>query len=128
MPVLQGFTVREYVSHLDQYEDRLSRGMWVGVGSVCKRQGDIALIIDILSAIKERRPDLRLHGFGVKTTALWSPTIRRLLYSADSMAWSHAGRHADHKRIRAGNAAPRSWSQNDWRRAEEFYQRILDNR
>ena len=43
-------------------------------------------------AIKRERPDLRLHGFGVKTTALASSVVRDCLYSADSMAWSYAAR------------------------------------
>ena len=35
---------------------------------------------------------MRLHGFGIKLTALSSVTVRSLLYSSDSMAWSFAGR------------------------------------
>ena len=35
---------------------------------------------------------LRLHGFGIKFHALQSPTVRELLHSSDSMAWSFAGR------------------------------------
>jgi len=92
MPVLQGWTVRDYQNHVHDYGKRLERYAWVGVGSVCKRQGAIGLVEDILCSIKEVRPDLRLHGFGVKVTALESPLIRRLLYSADSMAWSFAAR------------------------------------
>lgn len=94
MPVLQGWTVEDYVSHLRQYGDRLTPGMWVGVGSVCKRQSNIETIRAILRAIKAERPDLRLHGFGVKLTALKDPEVRSLLHSADSMAWSyHARKH-----------------------------------
>lgn len=63
MPVLQGWTFRDYTNHLDAYGDRLSPGMWVGVGSVCKRQSSVAVVEDLLSAIAEVRPDLRLHGF-----------------------------------------------------------------
>lgn len=63
MPVLQGFALGDYLRHIDMYGDRLTRGMWVGVGSVCKRQGNVAVIEDLLFAIKEVRPDLRLHGF-----------------------------------------------------------------
>ncbi len=63
MPVLQGFSVDEYLSHIHQYGARLTPGMWVGVGSVCKRQGDAAVIEELLTAIKGARPDLRLHGF-----------------------------------------------------------------
>jgi hypothetical protein len=111
MPVLQGYTVAEYLDHLARYGDRLSSGMWVGVGSVCKRQGKPADVIAILGAIKRARPDLRLHGFGVKITSLARPEVRHLLYSADSMAWSKAARSQG----RNGN---------DWREAEAFRCRI----
>lgn len=92
MPVLQGFAPQDYVNHIRQYGRRLPVGCWVGVGSVCKRQGDPRAIVSVLSAIKRERPDLRLHGFGVKKTALTHPYIRSLLSTADSMAWSFAAR------------------------------------
>lgn len=93
MPVLQGWAVEDYVRHLRAYGDRLKPGMWVGVGSVCKRQGRPEVTVAILEAIKAERPDLRLHGFGVKYTSLAHARIRELLYSADSMAWSFAARY-----------------------------------
>lgn len=92
MPVLQGYEPQDYVSHLRQYGERLVPGAWVGVGSVCKRNGDPRSIAGVLLAIRRERPDLRLHGFGLKTTALGSGLIRAMLYSADSMAWSFAAR------------------------------------
>lgn len=107
MPVLQGYSPTEYVSHIAQYRTRLALGMWVGVGSVCKRNGDVAAIEGVLTAIQRARPDLRLHGFGLKTTALRSGLVRELLHTADSMAWSFAAR-------RQGRNA------NDWREAARF--------
>lgn len=107
MPVLQGYHPREYVWHIDMWGDHLPFGAWVGVGSVCKRNSDPATIRAVLLAIKAERPDLRLHGFGVKRTALASPTVRQLLYSADSMAWSYHAR-------RNGRSA------NDWHEARRF--------
>ena len=68
MPVLQGYDPDEYVSHIRQYGDRLASGAWVGVGSICKRNSSPCLILDVLMAIKIERPDLRLHGFGLKIT------------------------------------------------------------
>jgi hypothetical protein len=87
-----GLFARSYAAHLDCYGEFLTPGQWVGVGSVCKRNGNPDQIEDILLAIKTQRPDLRLHGFGIKFHALQSPTVRQLLYSSDSMAWSFAGR------------------------------------
>lgn len=92
LPVLQGYWPEEYVSHIRQYGDRLKKGQWVGVGSVCKRNARINEIEAVLMWIKRERPDLRLHGFGVKKTALASSVVRECLYSADSMAWSYAAR------------------------------------
>lgn len=92
MPVLQGYQPGEYVEHLRMYGPRLAVGAWVGVGSVCKRNGDPARIAEVLLAIKRERPDLRLHGFGIKKTALESGLVQSLLRTADSMAWSYAAR------------------------------------
>lgn len=92
MPVLQGYAPSDYVAHLEAYGDRLTPGMWVGVGSVCKRNGNPESVLGVLFAIKRARPDLRLHGFGVKQTSLSHPGVRSCLHSADSMAWSFAAR------------------------------------
>lgn len=92
MPVLQGYQPGEYVEHLRMYGPRLASGAWVGVGSVCKRNGDPARIAEVLLAIKKERPDLRLHGFGIKKTALESGLVQSLLCTADSLAWSYAAR------------------------------------
>lgn len=94
MPVLQGWTPEDYGRHVAAYGDRLKPGMWVGVGGVCKRNGsgDTAITRHILKAILSVRPDLRLHGFGLKLTALADADLVDMLHSADSMAWSFAAR------------------------------------
>ena len=107
LPVLQGYTVADYLRHIDMYGDRLAHGAYVGVGSVCKRNVNVGEIETILLAIKRKRPDLRLHGFGLKATALSSALVRDALHSADSMAWSFAAR-------RQGRNA------NDWREAARW--------
>jgi hypothetical protein len=86
MPVLQGYEPHEYVKHLADYGDRIGFGDWVGVGSICKRNANASSIEAVLLAIKTARPDIRLHGFGIKRTALLSPVVWDLLYSADSQA------------------------------------------
>lgn len=100
MPVLQGYAPAEYVRHLEMYGDRIVHGAWVGVGSVCKRNGNPKAVEAVLSAIKKARPDIRLHGFGIKLTALASARVRKLLHTADSMAWSFSAR----KQGRDGNS------------------------
>lgn len=92
MPVLQGYSPQSYVDHICAYGPRLAHGAYVGVGSVCKRNANPSSIAQVLAAIKAERPDLRLHGFGVKTTALAYAEVRDNLHSADSMAWSFAAR------------------------------------
>jgi len=111
LPVLQGYRASEYVAHMHQYGDRLTKGMWVGVGSVCKRNSKPKEIEEIVKAIKTVRPDLRLHLFGVKVTALRSEVVRDLAYSSDSMAWSFSAR-------RQGK------DPNDYREAQRFTQRV----
>jgi len=98
MPVLQGYAVADYVRHVEQYGNRLSRGMWVGVGSVCKRNSSPSSVAEILRAVRSVRPDLRLHGFGLKTTALQLADVRDRLHSADSMAWSYRARFSGRDR------------------------------
>lgn len=92
MPVLQGYYPSDYVRHLATYGDRLTNGAWVGVGSVCKRNSSPGAVEDILHDIKRVRPDLKLHGFGLKKTALQNDGVRGMLESSDSMAWSFAAR------------------------------------
>jgi len=88
MPVLQGYEPEEYAKHVQDYGSSLKQNAWVGVGSICKRNSNPESIIDVLNAILEIRPDLRLHGFGIKKTCLQDSAIRDRLFSADSMAWS----------------------------------------
>ena len=111
MPVLQGYDPDDYARHALAYGDRLVLGAYVGVGSVCKRNSHPQAIVAVLKAIHHARPDLRLHGFGLKTTSLAVKEIRDHLESADSLAWSFAAR-------RQGR------NQNDWREAATFADRI----
>jgi len=111
LPVLQGYAPQDYVNHLKMYGKRLIEGAWVGVGSVCKRNSNPASIEAVLMAIRLARPDLKLHGFGVKLTALQNGFIRQSLDTADSMAWSFAAR-------KQGRNA------NNWREGARYAQQI----
>lgn len=111
LPVLQGFAPEDYVRHIAMYGERLAHGQWVGVGSVCKRNGDPRAVAAVLLAIRQARPDLKLHGFGLKTTALADPLVRSMLHSADSMAWSF-------------NARKNGRNANDWREAVRWVSSI----
>jgi hypothetical protein len=111
LPVIQGWHPADYAAHVRQYGALLRHGAWVGVGSVCKRNTEVGAIEAVLRAILTTRPDLRLHGFGLKLTALRDAAVRSLLHSADSMAWSFAAR-------REGRNA------NDWREAQAFNESV----
>ena len=111
LPVLQGYAPDDYVQHLRMFGDRLTPGMWVGVGSVCKRNGNPYAIENVLLAIHKERPDLMLHGFGLKKTALSSGIVWKLLHSCDSLASSF------HERMNGR-------SPNDWRAADIYAKEI----
>ena len=111
MPVLQGYRPEEYATHVRAYGSALTPNAWVGVGSVCKRNSTPEAIVAVLEAILCVRPDLRLHGFGIKTTALLDPRIRAMLASADSMAWSYAARRQNR-------------DANDWHEAERYIAKV----
>lgn len=132
LPVLQGRTPDDYRRHLEAYGRRIGFGAWVGVGSLCKRQGRPDVIAAILDAILQDRPDLRLHGFGCKRTSLLDEAVRSRLATADSMAWSYAARfegrdqnawdEAGRFALAVGGcpeAVERLAARADWRRAVE---------
>jgi|19_taG_2_1085344.scaffolds.fasta_scaffold00187_8 hypothetical protein len=87
-PVLQGWVLDDYLRHMEMFDQAgvdLYAEPLVGVGSVCRRQHT-----DEIAAIFERLQGLRMHGFGVKVKGL--EKAGQHLASADSLAWSYAGR------------------------------------
>ena len=128
MPVLQGYEPEEYIHCLELYEKEglLPHGAYVGVGSVCKRNVNPETVIGVLGAIKRKRPDLQLHGFGIKITALRDPGVRALLHSADSMAWSVDARHTRNRIRKQGGDPNTAPSPNDWRAAMAYEERVRE--
>lgn len=93
VPVLQGFTMAEYVRHLEMYASSgvdLTLEERVGLGSICRRQATME-IAEIVQELKFS--NLRLHAFGVKIQGL--SLYGGNLASADSMAWSFDARRKD---------------------------------
>lgn len=89
-PVIQGWHLDEYVSHVEQYRAagiELRDEPVVGVGSVCRRQGTLegARIMRRMAGI-----GIRVHAFGVKVDGL--KLYGDQISSADSMAWSFVAR------------------------------------
>lgn len=111
MPVIQGYAAHEYAEHIAAYGNRIAAGAWIGVGSLVKRSSSPGRIAGILSAILECRPDVQLHGFGIKLTSLKDARVRGMLTSSDSMAWSLSARYS------GGDG-------NDWREAEKYAERV----
>ncbi len=92
IPVLQGWTLTDYLACIDIYEAHgvdLTAVPLVGVGSVCRRQSEaeIGWIFRTLNG-----QGIRCHGFGVKKTGLRSYGAQ--LTSADSLAWSYNARRS----------------------------------
>jgi hypothetical protein len=105
MPVLQGYTIDEYLECIDLYtlnEIDLTKYL-VGVGSVCKRQHTLE-IGSIAKCLKEQH-GLRTHFFGVKQAGIYH--YGAYMASADSMAWSYNARREDRMEgcIHSGNCA-----------------------
>lgn len=92
IPVLQGWTLEDYLRHAEGYERtgvRLAKFPLVGVGSVCRRQ-NTSEAEEIIRAIA--RLGIRIHAFGFKIEGI--KRCGDVLESADSMAWSRAARWA----------------------------------
>ena len=90
IPVLQGWSLGEYLECADLYESAgisLRAEPVVGVGTVCRRQNTFGASTIMHSLAEE---GLRLHGFGFKATGLRS--CSGSLVSADSLAWSYHAR------------------------------------
>lgn len=93
IPVLQGWSQRDYLAHIDDYARAgfdLRNERLVGVGSICRRQ-DTEEAAWILHALATR--GLALHAFGLKLGGL--ALSAEVLESADSMAWSFRARRSD---------------------------------
>jgi hypothetical protein len=92
-PVLQGWDLRSYIECVHGYADAgidLASEPVVGLGSVCRRQNTDE-IGRIVTTLADQFGLGNLHGFGVKLQGV--AKYGSVLASADSMAWSTAGRH-----------------------------------
>jgi len=120
VPVLQGWTLDDYLRHADAYQRagvQLDRGELVGVGTLCRRQhtATACTILQRLAGL-----GLKLHGFGVKMQGL--DAGGQYLASADSLAWSFQARC---KRLRLPGCSHRTCS-SCLRWALQWRERVLD--
>jgi hypothetical protein len=104
MPVLQGWTVEDYVDCVDLYATvgiHLAGGAFasgddepvVGVGSVCGRPA--APVRTVVAALDQM--GIPLHAFGINIGALRDTAA--MLVSADSMSWSAYARAGHGQRL-----------------------------
>ncbi|MGK8559546.1 DUF7221 family queuine tRNA-ribosyltransferase-like protein [Nocardia gipuzkoensis] len=95
IPSIQGEKRQEYELCLDLYAKAgidLATEPVVAIGSVCRRQATTEAA-EIITAITDAVPGIRLHGFGIKTSGL--AAYGSLLASSDSTAWSDTARYEE---------------------------------
>jgi hypothetical protein len=93
IPVIQGWTLGDYVRCADMYADagvRLADQRAVGVGSVCRRKNTtrIGLILGWFA------DDFPVHAYGVTINGLIDNGTGHRIASADSLAWSQDARYS----------------------------------
>ena len=94
VPVVQGFTLGEYLDCVARYRAEgvdLSALPLVGLGSICRRQGTAEAERVVRTLAEEC--GLKIHGFGFKVMGLRRTTD--CLASADSLAWSFEARRGE---------------------------------
>jgi hypothetical protein len=123
IPVLQGWTIDDYLRHVDQFNVAgidLTAEPIVGIGSVCRR-ADVGPIGDLIVRLADE--GIKLHGFGIKQDG-----IRRYgfaLASADSMAWSFTARRAPGVLCNTNHRSPKCTHCPDW--AQRWADNVIAN-
>lgn len=88
--VVQGWSVDQYLTHLDSLRDHGLLTEYVGIGTVCGRD-NVSEIAEIITAIRDALPKrIKLHAFGVKGNVLRFTEVCDALASADSAAYDWA--------------------------------------
>lgn len=88
LPVIQGWSVRDYLYCIDELEKADLIRPVMGIGSICRR-GKQEPIVDIVRHISERLPGIKFHAFGVKINSLNynNGELLNYLHSLDTAAW-----------------------------------------
>lgn len=88
LPVIQGWSVEDYLHCIDQMEKADLIRPVMGIGSICRR-GKQEPIVNIVRHISERLPGIKFHAFGVKVNTLNYNNGELLNYldSLDTAAW-----------------------------------------
>ena len=93
--VVQGWTVQDYLENIDRIKDQGLLTERLGIGSICRR-GQNREIARIIRAIHNNVPSwVKLHGFGIKVSALKYTDAKFNLHSVDSQSWGYEMRYGD---------------------------------
>ena len=88
--VVQGWTVSQYLNHLDALREHGLPMEHVAIGSVCRRGYDEE-IAEVVLAVRDALPERSsLHAFGVKGSVLRFREVVEALDSVDSAAYDYA--------------------------------------
>jgi hypothetical protein len=88
--VIQGWTLDQYLSHLDELRDHGLLTPTMAIGTICRRGYD-AEIAEIVMAVREALPSwVNLHAFGVKSSVLRFREVVEALDSVDSAAYDYS--------------------------------------
>lgn len=90
VPVIQGYELEDYKYCVDQMCALGLIRPYMAVGSICRRVSIKELrklVVGIADYVGAVNPDVKLHYFGLKKSALKDPAINQRVYSCDSMAW-----------------------------------------
>lgn len=92
IPVIQGWDAADYLDCIDAFQDQGLMSNYMAIGSVCRRT-EVRNIRKIIITIRDAIPkSTKLHGFGIKLTAVKDLAIYNALYSVDSGAWDYQAR------------------------------------
>lgn len=99
VPTVHWWTVSDYVRHAQELRPLIcemkayygdQRAFRVGIGTLCKR-ASVAMVYEVVNAVAHELPDIGLHLWGVKLTALKSKLALPGVVSVDSAAWDLGG-------------------------------------
>jgi len=88
LPVIQGYTLNEYLDCIERYREVGLKSDYWAIGSICSRKGSPLQIRQIITGIKRQLPTEKLHAFGLGIPYLEDPQVFQSIYSSDSAAWN----------------------------------------
>jgi hypothetical protein len=90
VPVIQGYTIDEYLACIDLYYEVGIESLYWAIGSICSRKGHYLQMRNIIVTIAKRlETECKLHAFGLGVKFLYDPQIFSNIYSSDSAAWNY---------------------------------------